>query len=364
MKKTHFLRALAVLAFAAGMSLFSVSAVQAQSNTGCDPNIQAAMQDIAGAVQTRDNAVINGMITQPEPSAGLTCMDQALAVTGRLGNIFSDRHDDDVPAANTIVYTPPLLYPDWGAGDFLVNQLYNAITPILAPHLESNFANTIAMALGATALSTKLTGLIDSIGKIVSKIYQVFESINGKINAILSAIETVQKIAKLLNLPMPSPVIVGTVAALEAAQKILLQLVNELQSAMNSAIKPLIGEVLGEIMAPATDIECENIDKLWKDGNPNDGIKSVQGEGLNTGVPFAPLSQLVAGDFTNSDTNWLSVMQSGDSMNILNRAQAALTSGALSGPGATSSWPAPIRIDANAGTSEVIQQMGGGGGGP
>lgn len=368
-------RALAFLMFAAMLGLSSAAALAA-GDPRCDESMRQALEDNARVMQVRDAAMAHEIITPPEPSAGLTCMDQAVGVTGRLGNIFSDRHDDPVPPANTVVFTPPLAYPDWGAGDFLVTQLNSSIMPMLGSHLGNNFAGTVSALLGATTISSKVTDLIGKVTGTINDIASKINGFSGQINGIMNAINTIQTIAKALNLPLPSPVIIGTVAALEAAQKVADQLMKALQSAMNAAIQPLIGQVMGEIMAPAQDIDCQNISKLWTGeasssasssssssgtgtGTGTGKIQSITGAGPNMGAPFVSLGQITSGSFGNGGVGYMSQLQSGENMDILDRALNNLTGGALSGPGAMPSWKPAPNLGPNVRMQDVLSAMKG-----
>ncbi len=349
-----------VCLLAAGMALVSVNAAHA-GDARVDPVICKAMEDQAAAVQVRDRALAGGIITRPEPTAGLTCMDQAMGVTGRLGNIFSDRHDDPVPPANTVVFTPELAYPDWGAGDFLIRNLNDAITPMLSSHLGGNFGGVLGAVIGTTAISGKFTDMITGITGTIDDIASKINGFSGQINSILSAINTIQTLAKALNLPMPSPVIIGAVAALEAAQRVADQLMGALQSAMNAAIQPLIGQVMGEIMAPAADMDCNNIDRLWNGAEDAPGLQSIAGSGASTDTPFMPMSALASGsNLSGIGGGMMDQLQTGNNMEILQRAYRNVMDGALSEPGRAPSWRAAPVIPVGASARDVVMQMRGG----
>lgn len=344
-------------AVALALTLTSVNAAHA-GDARVDPVICKAMEDQAAAVRVRDRALVGGIITRPEPTAGLSCMDQAMGVTGRLGNIFSDRHDDAVPPANTVVFTPPLAYPDWGAGDFLVRNLNDAITPMLTSHLGSNFGGVLGAVIGTTAISGKFTDMITGITGTIDDIAGKINGFSGQINSILNAINTIQTLAKALNLPMPSPVIIGAVAALEAAQRVADQLMGALQQAMNAAIQPLIGQVMGEIMGPAADMDCNNIDRLWNGAEDMPGMQSIAGSGASVNTPFVSISDLAnGGNLSGIGGGMMDQLQTGANMDILQRAYNNMVGGVLSEPGRAPSWrPVPL-IPQGASARDVVMQM-------
>lgn len=353
-------RSLAALVVVCGLTVLAADTAHAQAAAAtdgpCDPGLMEILEDNANAARVRDNAVAYGTIQQSDPAAGITCMDQAMAVTGRAGAIFSDRHDDLVPPANTVVFTPPLAFPDWGAGDFLLSQLNDSITPMLGVHLGNNFGGTIGSLLGMTTLSSRVTGLLDSILDPIDSITGQINSFGGQVNGILSAINTIQTLARALNLPMPSPVIIGAVGALEAAQRVADQLMGAMQQALNAAVQPLIGQVMGEVMGPAAEMDCNNMSALWGSGE-TDGAVALQGTGHNLGAPYLPLTTLVQGTAVHGGTGYVNQLQSGQNMEILNRALQHLTDGGLSRPGVLRSWrPAPS-FGRTATPEDIINEM-------
>lgn len=357
-KTLSLLSRFALVGVVAAVLSFSAIGAAHAGDARVDPAICQAMQDQADAVQVRDRALAGGIITRPEPTAGLSCMDQAMGVTGRLGNIFSDRHDDAVPPANTVVFTPELAYPDWGAGDFLVRNLDQAITPMLTSHLGSNFGGVLGAVIGTTAISSKFTDMISGITGTIDDIAGQINGFSGQINSILSAINTIQTLAKALNLPMPSPVIIGAVAALEAAQRVADQLMGALQRAMNAAIQPLIGQVMGEIMAPAADMDCNNIDRLWNGAEDMPGMQSIAASGASVNTPFMSISALATGgNLSGIGGGMMDQLQTGNNMDILQRAYSNVTGGVLSAPGNAPSWRATPLIATGSSARDVVMQM-------
>lgn len=353
------LRCVCLIAFVSVLSVAATNSAHAD-DPRCDTGVKQAIQDQADAVQVRDRALAGGIVTRPEPTAGLSCMDQAMGVTGRLGNIFSDRHDDAVPPANTVVFTPELAYPDWGAGDFLLKNLDTAITPMLTQHLGGNFAGVLGSVIGTTVISSKFTDMISGITGTIDNIANQINGFSGQINSILSAINTIQTLAKALNLPMPSPVIIGAVAALEAAQRVADQLMGALQSAMNAAIQPLIGQVMGEIMSPAADMDCQNIDRLWNGADDAPGLQSIAGSGANPNTPFMPITALISGaNMARIGGGMADQLQTENNIDILKRAFNNISEGALSAPGKTASWRSTPNLATTSTVNDVIMQMRG-----
>ncbi len=343
-------------------STTTTSSTAASDDPRVDPNICETMQDQGdAAVRVMDAARAGGLITQPEPVAGLTCADQSLTVTARLGALFSDKPPPGgVTPANTTVFTPPLAYPNWGADDFLMRNLNDAITPMLTNYLGGNFGGVLGAVIGTNQISSKLTDLVSGITGPIDSIMSQMNGFSGQISGIMNAINTIQTLARALNLPMPSPVIIGAVAALEAAQGVANGLMSGLQSAMNAAIQPLIGQVMGEIMSPAADMDCNNIDRLVNGAEDAPGLRSITGSGASADTPFVSVSRLLAGDAAGGiGGGMMDQLQINGNIDILDRALKHITDGVLSGPGRTPSWRTSPIIPAGASSRDVLMYMRG-----
>jgi hypothetical protein len=227
---------------------------------------------------------------------------------------------------------------------------------MLDVHMGRNFGGSIGSLMGFNVISPQFTGLIDTVMNFTGDIGDKMAGFNGDIGRIMSAIDTIQQLARALELPMPSALIMGAVAALEAAQGVADQLMGALQSAMNAAIQPLIGQVMDQVMGPTAEIDCDNIAMLWN-GNGQEGVVPLQGGGARPGVPFMSVASMISGAALNGNSDYMSQLQSGQNMDILNRAMNNLTQGGLSRPGILPSWrPAPS-FGRNASTDEIIEQM-------
>jgi len=156
-------------------------------------------------------------------------------------------------------------------------------------------------------------------------------------------------------------VIIGAVAALEAAQRVADQLMGALQRAMNAAIQPLIGQVMGEIMAPAADMDCNNIDRLWNGAEDMPGFQSIAGSGANTNTPFMSITDLAnSGNLSGVGGGMMDRLQTGNNMDILKRAYNNMAGGVLSAPGSAPSWRASPIIPTGSTARDVVMQMRGG----
>lgn len=335
-----------------GLSATSSFALQ----EGCSPEFKEILDNRADALRVRDKAFAREHIRRPDPTAGMTCFDQAVGVTGRLGSIFSDKHNSAVPAANTVVFTEPLAYPDWGAGQFLVKEIEKVVMPPLEQHLRFNFGGVLSANLGTTMISSKITGLLDSLMGPINDISTQISGFSGQISGILSAINTIQSIAQALNLPLPSPVIIGTVAALKAAQGVANSLMSALQSAMNAAIMPIINGIMGQVMGAPADMECDNLSQQWNDNDPSNNVRSHQGDGLNVGAPFVSVIDIARGNYGNGGTEFIAEIENEDNDAILLDMLEDLDT-KLNAPGTLPSWKTVPTIPLNSSVTDIISAM-------
>jgi hypothetical protein len=84
----------------------SVTAVQAQSlDPGCSSEMWGYLQDQADATRARNRAYERELLHRQQSTLYLTCFDQAMAVSAKLGAIFSDPVPGSIPPANTLAFT-------------------------------------------------------------------------------------------------------------------------------------------------------------------------------------------------------------------------------------------------------------------
>ena len=338
----------AILLTAVLLSL-SVTA-HAQTAPGCAPEMLETQSNRSDALRVRDRAYQREVVKRTDPSLGMTCFDQALGVTARLGNIFSDRFPYDVPAPDTNVFTPPLAYPRWGADEILLDELDRVVMPVLTNYVD-DFGGALSEILGTTLV----TDLYSAILSPISAIQAAVDSFASDIAAIQTAINTILTIANTLSLPLPSATIIAIVAALKAAQSFAQSLIDALISAMNALVKPLIDALMAVIMGPATDIDCDRMAQLWNDGDPFGGAASIQGNGIEDGVPYMTIAELLSGavpggpDFMQELSNTFNVTILTDAANDL--------TGALAGPGSMPSWQTVPFFPVGTGTAAIISAM-------
>jgi len=118
----------------------SVTAVQAQSlDPGCSTEMWGYLQDQANATRARNRAYERELLHRQQSTLYLTCFDQAMAVSAKLGAIFSDPIPGTIPPANTLAFNA-------GASGLPVP---GAVTPGTVAYPDAGILEpTLAMDLG------------------------------------------------------------------------------------------------------------------------------------------------------------------------------------------------------------------------
>lgn len=144
--KRFFLFGLLIIA-AIGLPVTVVHAQPAQQPSlepGCSPEMWNYLQDQADATRARNKAYEREILNRQQSTLYLTCYDQAMAMSAKLGLIFSDDINPAPPPADTLVF-PAVAYADWGAAhptlamdlNTVVNPEFNnwLDAPVAAPAL-------------------------------------------------------------------------------------------------------------------------------------------------------------------------------------------------------------------------------------
>lgn len=367
MKKLNFKKIflIAALFFAAsGLSAASVYAAPG-CPAGCDcprdpegnfstQGIMGQMEAFGEAERVKDKAQAQQIIKQPDNSPGLTCFDRQLALTAKLGNIFSDNFPANMPPFSNIFRRPaateiPWNYEKAGMDQMLAKGLKNVLTgtdqnPGLLQRHAQNFTSSLSFDLGATnqlnfmntlaaSLFDPATGALDSIFANTNSYFdQIFGTPNGafaQLNTLISGVSqgqlatTVTSIAGAVGLA-------GVVSAINSVNQVLNQIetyrtqfnqayynaqntaygyVNGIAASANSLLGNYAGRVLGGLfgalglnsdsMLGHDGAEaCDRMAKLWGDKPANwpGGIsKAITGIGGDKGVPYFRLQDMLGG---------------------------------------------------------------------
>lgn len=299
-----------LIAFAAFLlSGLCVTAVEAQNishapgcnTTGPNGGMWGALTRHADAVRVRNRAYAREIFKQPDSSLALSCFDHALALSSRLGLIFSDVYLPPPPAtANTSVFGA-VAYSSYGSNKWLVKDLSDVISAGLKDHAAS-FEGAPSKDLGGTNLNWM----------------EPDQSLISQVNGLL-------------------PGAPGTTPALT----------NVVAGGMTS-----MAAYAGDGGA------CARIAALWGNTDPVYPY-AVEGSGIEDGAPYFTYAALVSGKPGSIGPDMKTEFENSVNAAVLMNALADISSGgALSGPTPPPSiWPTTPVFPANSKTEDIISQM-------
>lgn len=352
-----------------GLSVTSSYALQA----GCNPEIYDIQKHHADAMRVRDSAYAHQIVKRNDPALGLTCFDQQMGLTSRLGYIFSDNVTVNPPPPDTAAFGAPLSYPSWGLpgttatdgtlSNLLLVDLHTVITPTLVQTLTNflgigNYSTVLSGAggfLDGGFLGTLMGSLSGPLGQITS----IITNAMSMITTFTTALSTLSNFVSLL--PITTPVAVtALIALLQAAAAVVQQLISAFMSFLSSMLAPILAAIKNFIMGPDTSMSganaCNGIQELWNDNASTTGIESVVGNGIENGTGYFNFQDLVGGTMPTMGTDFTGQITGGaGNQGLLTQAMTDLTT--LSAPGGVASWPVPPVFGANATTAAVIGGM-------
>lgn len=166
-----------LLAGAPALVLGFAHEARAATAPGCESDgpgggLWGIMTRHADVQRVRDKAYTR-IIKQSDSSLAMTCFDKALALSARLGAIFSDAPPAAaIPAAIPAVFGNGVIYNTWagmglspqGRPNTLANAYGRVVTPALSAYLSDpgNFGASITGQMGVT-VSGQLTALVNNV---------------------------------------------------------------------------------------------------------------------------------------------------------------------------------------------------------
>lgn len=274
---------------------FSVTAAQAQLAPGCNQQIMDIQVRHSDAMRTRDKAYERQILKHSEPTAGLTCFDQSMRLTARLGQIFSDLTptppilpDSGVgrafePTWPDLLHPYPhaVVYPDWGVYSLLASYLNTNLTPILVQNLR-NFV----FYLGVPTFTDVLSSIIPPA--VIPFVLPAGDPLTNLLSLEVNALNFLMSpgidvplavILAIIKPPLPAPMPPMPVAQAAAIDAILLQIQDVIMG-----------------VVPLWTTDCHLIEDLWNDNIPGPGtVVSVEGHGIEAGTPYVNLKDFLGG---------------------------------------------------------------------
>lgn len=346
MKKFPFIALLVFLAF--GLPATAVFAL----DPACDPQFAQIQREHADAMRARNKAYATQIIKKPDTAQGLTCFDQSLRNTSRLGLIFSDRITVPLPA-NTQIYNAPLAFPNFGIDNLLATELDMLVSPVLSSFL-GNFTGTLSEILG-TSIGSALTSFVSALSGNLSAVTSGLSGVMSTVSTVTSAVSTLNNLVRVV-LPSTPPIGVPVVTGLiSAARSALNSAMSGFQSLMSGAISGPLAAIAGMLLGPGADMNCNRMPTLWNDYNPSAGAASIIGNGIELGTPYVNLGDFLSSVSTGMGTDYLDSLTGATSSNAITQAAAGLLR--LNAPGGIPSWKTPPVFAPNASTASIISGM-------
>lgn len=369
MTKNSFLCFAVVLFVGLGLGV-TANYANAQSNPGCPPEAEQAARNHGDAKQVESKAHTSEILPQNDNAPGMTCFDHAMALTSRLGGMFSDvTMPGTIPVANETVFGTSS-FPDFGASTKLIRGLDAVVNPTVQAH-ASNFADSLSSALGATVLGYMNEFLNSTIQPILDSIAGPLATLNGYVGTMNGYVSMLQTATSLLGVAFP-PILSGFVMGINTAWNTINSFISGAVAAVTNAINSIVNSIVNQInsaltsfMASATpEGECSRIAQLWGNDNP-DGFRSLIGSAIERGTPYFTMFQMLGGEIPDTlGPPGMRLMQevfNTSNSNIIDRAlEDLLPNGALNAPGNAnnSSWWAPVPIfPATGDTAGIRSQM-------
>jgi hypothetical protein len=317
---------------------------------GCSDQFMPLLQHQADAMRARNRAYEREIINREESTLYLTCFDQAMALSARLGYIFSDNVPADPPPANTFVFTAPLAFPDWGAQQLLALDLNDVITPVLDNEML-NFLPPWVTPNSLTVLANQLKPTIAAI-----KAFQTNEAVAGGL--LDQYIKLVKQIDKLVGtfVSVSSAKLPGLMNQYLALTKQLDTLVKNIIKARDNALTPLLAKLKSTVFA--ANMNCTRLDDLWnKDNHTTSEYYPPEGAYFPM-TPYYSLKDFLTPNPPGATPVFLSELATATDAPILQTALGDLTN-LLDAPGQLPQnlWPLPPTITPGMSTLQIIQQM-------
>lgn len=331
---------------------------QAQMDPGCNVDVMNLLVDQANAIRVRDRAYEREILNREESTLYLTCFDQALALSARLGYIFSDNINPDPPPANTVAFTDPIAYPDWGA----THSLAVDMDTVISPELDGYLGNKVPAPANFNFLPpwttpNALTQLVNTITPLLNNIKN-FQAGQDKTN-VDAYIAMVKQIEALVN-SFPN-IAWDKLGDAETQYGDLIKQLADLITKVDTDRKANMGNWLGQIqkaITQTTTMDCTKMDDMWDTYNANSQFYPPEG---TTYYPMTPYYSLM--DFLNvpasppATQDFVQQLGFGNNPAILKQALNDLTKGPLAGPGNSAIWPGLPVIVPGATALDIIQKM-------
>lgn len=323
--------------------------------------VMGAMENHSAALRVRDRAQAREIVHENDNGLGMTCFDHALALTGRLGAIFSDVPPaGPFPAPNTVVFLSPVYDQMYGADKNLMTSINNVITPQLQNHVNE-FPDSISKAIGATVANALMGPVMAFISGLQAAIMAVLNPILGLITTVTGLMNTfktaMRALGLVIGLPL-SPTFTVLMTTLNTAFAAIKNFINMAFHALEAAVAAQVNTFLNQLVtSPTTSMsgagaDCQRIQSLWgsqgtsapaasviagsgQNVGANEVLRAMTGTGRQQGTPYLSFADMwqAGGGQAAMGTNMLGELSAGSNGGMIGRAQGDMNAGGiLSGP--------------------------------
>ncbi|MDE1153128.1 MAG: hypothetical protein PW788_11380 [Micavibrio sp.] len=325
--KSWIVKTLFLAVFTVMLGGLSVTAAYADDmRAGCSPDVWKAQGNKANALRVRDKAYARQIIKQNDNAPGMTCYDHALALSSRLGQMFSDTYAGNAFAgANTQIFGA-VYDATSGVGDNPGNGKNKALgsqySVVLNKQLQSyasQYEDSLSSMLGATSLSF-LNTFMSGISAFTSAITGFASDIDAAFSSLQSYINLVEQVLDYMGAALPAaiPAFVAMVQGYWTAIKgAVLGAINTVQSKIMGAVSSISSLVMGALGSLTSSFTssalgeagaCSRMTQLWNptSGTGGSGLTSIfaaagaltgfrpiTGGGIEHGTPYFDFKSLV-----------------------------------------------------------------------
>jgi len=362
----------------AAVSVQAAPLSQDKMDPGCSVDVMKLLINQANAVRSRNRAYAREILNRQESTLYLTCFDQAMVLSAKLGFMFSDNVIGNPPPANTVVFTEALAYPDWGATHQLAVDIDKVVSPFLDDFLQNNFLPPWSNA------NNRISALADNIKTWLDEIkqFQDDEKNGPPPNLVAQYLKRVKDIEDLVNsfpnmawdeLPDGLQQYNDLIDGLEQ----LIQDIRDQRQNGNSEHPLGVGELLDRIKNAImnTQMNCTRLDDIWNKRNAASQFYPPEGQDYYPLTPYFTMEELLNWSNTATPFTWNATLTlpcpptgpatdewcaefatTTQDRNVLQQALDDLM-GPLSKPGQSPIWPDPPIIWPGATEEDIINLM-------
>ncbi|TAL35521.1 MAG: hypothetical protein EPN97_07020 [Alphaproteobacteria bacterium] len=318
------------------------------------------LENHSNSMRLRDKGYARQIIPQNDNGLGMTCYDRALALSARMGSIFSDVAPAGAfPGANSVVFKSPIFSPAAGTDKYLIQALNDVVLPQLQNHVN-DFTDSLSDNLGATVASAFMAAIMAAFNALLAPIMAAITTLNtamSTLNTLFGTLKTAIRMLQFVTGVPFFPVVTGFLAAINAAWTAVRNFITATINAIQATIRGLVNALLGWLMGGATSMaaasgsgsgDCDRIQQLWGNGQPasfmtNAGPnweRALTQTGRQGGTPYFSFGDLLSMNPAGAGANMIQELGNASNSTIVNSVLGDIgAGGGLNRPGNILSYP-------------------------